>query len=165
MLRRTPFKRKAPTWPAKPDRSAEFASWTPRPRPVAALLKPSDAPVKAAPKEREPVRDEGYRRLVAAMPCAHCRIGGASQCAHPNAGKAKSKKACDLLTFPLCHEGANGCHRAWDEYRLGGRDAQAELEPIYAARTRLRLIVDAQDDPKTRRVLERVGILKEPQPA
>ena len=40
-----------------------------------------------------------------------------------NHGKAKASKVDDRLTFPLCHVGANGCHQAFDEYRLmDGRD-------------------------------------------
>jgi hypothetical protein len=91
------------------------------------------------PKEPAPVRDEGYRRLVAALPCIICGIEGASQAAHGNAGKGRGMKTCDLTCFPACHEGANGCHRKWDEYKFG-RFAQARKEPWFAEQTQLKLI-------------------------
>lgn len=163
MLRRTPFKRKPPLRVSRPDRSAEFASWQPSMRKVGTYA--AAETFTPAPKEPEPVRDEDYRRLVAALPCVLCGIGGSSQCAHPNAGKAKGLKACDLLTFPLCHEGANGCHRAWDAYQAGGRDAQAEAEPELAKLTQDALIQRAAFDPKVRRVLVRVGLIPEAVPA
>lgn len=102
-------------------------------------------------------RSEPYRRLVAALPCIDCGIEGASQAAHPNAGKGLGIKADDLLCFPLCHEGANGCHRLFDLYALHGKQRQRELEPQWAAQTRARLEADAANDRSVRRVLERVG--------
>ena len=78
----------------------------------------ADLAPRAPVRKDQPVRHEGYRRLVAALPCAHCRIEGASQAAHVNHGKAKASKVDDRLTFPLCHVGAKGCHPAFDEYRL-----------------------------------------------
>jgi hypothetical protein len=113
----------------------------------------------AFPKAPKPVRSEAYRRLVASLPCAICGIEGASQAAHPNAGKAKALKACDLLCFPLCHVGANGCHPSWDSYRMGGRFAQAEKEPALAASTQNVLRRIARHDSSVRSILERLGIL------
>lgn len=79
------------------------------------------------------VESEAYRRLVASFPCAHCGLGSASQAAHENAGKGKGIKAGDDRTFPLCHEGGNGCHAAFDQYRLieGGRMAHIALGSQY----------------------------------
>ena len=159
MMRRTPLRAKPRVWPQRPDRSAEFASWQPSMRKVG-VYAPAVA-CSPAPKEPEPVRDEDYRQLVAGLPCCHCGIERASQCAHPNAGKTKSVKASDVLSFPLCHEGANGCHRKHDTYQLGGRDAQAAREPELAARTQLTLIAQAVTDTKTRRILVRVGLLRD----
>jgi hypothetical protein len=163
MLRRTPFKRKPPQREARPDRSAEFASWQPSMRKVGTYA--AVETFSPAPKDPEPVRDKDYLRLVASLRCVACSIGGASQAAHPNAGKAKARKACDLLAFPLCHEGANGCHRAWDNYQAGGRDAQADQEPVFAQRTQAELIHQASCDQQVRRVLVRVGLITEAVPA
>jgi hypothetical protein len=112
------------------------------------------------PKEQR-FRSGPYLRLVASLPCALCGIQGSSQAAHPNANKAKALKACDLLTFPLCHEGASGCHSAWDQYQVGGRHVQAFREVEFAAQTQAALIERARADHKVRAVLVRVGLLTE----
>ncbi len=72
------------------------------------------------PKSAAPVRDESYRRLVAALPCFVCHVEGRSQAAHPNTGKAKGRKLSDHLCFPLCCDqlGAPGHHWLFDQYRL-----------------------------------------------
>lgn len=90
------------------------------------------------------VRSKEYRMAVASLPCIHCGIEGASQCAHANVGKGLGRKVTDLETFPLCHEGANGCHVAFDSTRLlpGGRAAHVEAGRRWAAQTR-RKIKDA----------------------
>ena len=67
-----------------------------------------------------PVRDEAYRRLVAALPCANCKRPGPSQAAHSDSladGKGMGRKACDLATFPLCADapGWRGCHSIFDQ--------------------------------------------------
>ena len=97
--------------------------------------------IQAAPVEKEsPLRSEPYRRLVAALPCAHCGIAGYSQCAHENDGKGKGMKVDDRRAMPLCctRPGIEGCHVAFDQYRLlpGGRDAHAEQGRIWAEQTR-----------------------------
>jgi len=97
------------------------------------------ADVASIPKT-EPVRSEAYRRLVAALPCAHCGIEGLSQHAHTNAGKAKGRKACDLDAMPLCADspGRVGCHSRFDRYELmpGGREAHIEQGRLWIAQTR-----------------------------
>lgn len=100
------------------------------------------------------VESEPYRRLVASLPCIHCGIQSASQCAHPNSNKAKGAKADDRLCFPLCHVGANGCHRLFDLYQLGGREYQSAVEPVWAARTQALLRTDGSH--KVRKILEKV---------
>lgn len=105
------------------------------------------------------VRAEPYRRLVASLPCVNCGIEGASQAAHPNSGKAKGLKACDLDIFPLCHEGANGCHRAFDNYKLCTREEMPELERRWKAWTRAALMELADQSRSARRILERLGLL------
>lgn len=146
--------------PPRPDRSAEFANWTPRPRPAAVSRQLPAAPIVSVPKAPAPVRSEAYRRLVASLPCIYCAVIGHSQAAHPNSGKAKGRKLCDLLCFPMCHEGANGCHARWDRRCIFGREQQAELEPVFAARTQALLRDMAQFDRSVARVLRRVGIME-----
>lgn len=72
---------------------------------------------------------ERYRRFVASLPCANCGIEDSSQCAHYSGlasyhlGRGMGRKAHDLMTMPLCHEGANGCHAAYDRHELPIGDA------------------------------------------
>lgn len=90
-----------------------------------------------------PVRSEAYRRLVASLPCAYCGIEGYSQHAHENDGKGARLKVDDRRAMPLCcsRPGIEGCHVAFDQYRLvpGGRDAHADLGRALAEQTRNRL--------------------------
>ena len=95
----------------------------------------------AEPIEKEnPLRNEPYRRLVAAGACKSCRIEGYSQHAHENEGKGKGLKLDDRRAMALCctRPGVEGCHVKFDEYRLlpGGREAHAEQGRIWAAETR-----------------------------
>lgn len=91
-------------------------------------------------KEPPPLRSEKYRRAVASLPCAHCGIAGYSQHAHENEGKGKGQKLDDRRAMPLCcaRPGIEGCHAAYDQYRLvpGGRAAHIELGRAMAAQTR-----------------------------
>jgi hypothetical protein len=91
-------------------------------------------------KEPAPLRSDQYRRAVASLPCAHCGIAGYSQHAHENDGKAKGTKLDDRRAMPLCctRPGIEGCHAAFDQYRLipGGRHAHIELGRAMAAQTR-----------------------------
>lgn len=96
-------------------------------------------PVSAIAKENA-LHSEPYRRLVAKMPCAHCRKPDRSQHAHENEGKAKSLKLDDRRAMPLCCDepGEEGCHTKFDQYRLlpGGREAHVEQGRIWSAQTR-----------------------------
>ena len=91
-------------------------------------------------KKNKPLRSEPYRRLVAALPCAHCGIAGYSQHAHENEGKGARIKVDDRRAMPLCcaRPGLEGCHTAFDQYRLlqGGREAHHAQGRIWAAQTR-----------------------------
>lgn len=97
------------------------------------------APATVAPKD-DAVRSEAYRRLVAAMPCAHCGIAGYSQHAHENMGKGAGLKVDDRRAMPLCctRPGVEGCHAAYDSYRLlpGGREGHREAGARWAEQTR-----------------------------
>lgn len=86
--------------------------------------------VVAVAKSPVPVRDESYRRRVAALPCFNCRIEGRSQAAHPNSGKTKGVKHSDLLCFPLCADGPGyrGCHSSLDTYKLVPRAEMPDYE-------------------------------------
>ena len=74
------------------------------------------------------------------MPCIHCGIAGYSQHAHANEGKGMGIKTDERAGFPLCapRPGIEGCHAAFDQYRLlpGGRDEHAEAGERWAERTR-----------------------------
>ena len=81
-----------------------------------------------------PVRDEHYRRSVAALPCISCGIEGHSNAAHgPTLGRGI--KASDLDTFPLCCDmpGRPGCHGLHDKREIGQRRLDAAT---WAERTR-----------------------------
>ena len=143
LTRRTPmkstgFKPRAPRHePRDPDRVRRAPTVVP-----GAFRAPE--PVASAPAARveksAPVRSEAYRRLVASLPCIHCGIEGYSQHAHENAGKGKSMKADDRCAMPLCctRPGIEGCHAAFDQYRLlpGGREAHHAKGRAWAKKTR-----------------------------
>lgn len=83
-----------------------------------------------------PVRSESYRRWIASHDCIDCGIGGWSQCAHENAGKARGAKVCDLRTFPLCAPrfGLMGCHFQFDNYIERTRDECRALGAVWVER-------------------------------
>ena len=147
MMRRTPLKRtgfkpRTPLHKSVPNREqalmerARAAMKNVAPR--AAVM--GGACTGVAVPKAAPVRSEAYRRIVAAMPCIHCGIAGYSQHAHANEGKGMGIKTDDRAGFPLCapRPGIEGCHAAFDQYRLlpGGRDEHAEAGERWAERTR-----------------------------
>lgn len=85
-----------------------------------------------------PVRDEGYRRLVAALDCAHCGRPGPSQAAHGDEGKGMGIKASDLTCFPLCADspGRQGCHSIIGASGMFRKEHRRTLEAKYAEATR-----------------------------
>ena len=147
-LKRSGFKSRAPAHPcyqelsrderAKRNAARIMASASPR---LATMVPcaPAAAPV---PKEN-PEQNEAYRRLVAAMPCAHCGIQGYSQHAHLNLGKGLALKTDDRTGFPLCctRPGEEGCHVRYDQYRLlpGGAEAHHEAGRAWGAQTRAQI--------------------------
>ena len=141
LTRRTPMKRSA--WPRRRAGVSTETPVAPAP-PVKRLARPANyAPATghaAALKKDAPARSEAYRRIIAAMPCIHCGIAGYSQHAHANEGKGMGIKTDERAGFPLCapRPGIEGCHAAFDQYRLlpGGRDEHAEAGERWAERTR-----------------------------
>ena len=140
-LKRTGFRPRAPRREQRdPDRVRAMPTVTPgafrAPQPVATT--PAEPVNKDAP-----LRSERYRRAVASLPCAYCGIEGYSQHAHENDGKGARLKVDDRRAMPLCcsRPGIEGCHVAFDQYRLvpGGRDAHADLGRALAEQTRNRL--------------------------
>lgn len=94
---------------------------------------------QAVPKE-DPQRSEAYRRAVAGLPCMWCGIAGYSQHAHLNRGKGFALKTDDRTGFPLCcaRPGIEGCHVAFDQYRLmeGGNEVHHEYGLAWGRITR-----------------------------
>jgi hypothetical protein len=85
-------------------------------------------------------RHEGYRRLVAAMPCIACGCGPC-QAAHPNTDKGMGMKTDDRLCFPLCgpQPGRPGCHALFDQGAMFTKAARRAIEPAWGADTRRRI--------------------------
>lgn len=112
-----------------------------------------------APKEPEKTRSEDYRRLVAGLPCVLCGLEGYAQAAHPNSNKAKGVKADDLLCFPLCSAGGNDCHSRFDRYEICHASAMPQREALWCAWTQAALMLQADTDRTTKRVLTALGML------
>lgn len=92
----------------------------------------------------KPVRDEAYRRLVAALPCINCGVEGYSQAAHPNYGKGGSTKTSDTDCFPLCADrpGVRGCHSAFDAGAMLSKTTRREIEKQWSELTRKFLVAN-----------------------
>lgn len=99
----------------------------------------SSTPVASIAK-MDVCRHEGYRRLVAAMPCIACGCGPC-QAAHPNAGKGMAMKTDDRLCFPLCgpQPGRPGCHALFDQGAMFTKAARRAIEPAWGADIRRRI--------------------------
>jgi hypothetical protein len=95
---------------------------------TAVMARIAGLPLASCPKAPKPWRNRAYRMLVASLECYHCRLHGHSQAAHPNSGKAKGKKACDSLIFPMCCVSGNDHHAQFDQYRLVRREDMAAYE-------------------------------------
>lgn len=128
--------------------------WTPQPRTPLVLV---DRPVAVAPVRREPVfnpqpkldlcRSEPYRRLIAAMPCAHCGRAGPSQAAHSDSGadgKGMGMKSDDRTCYPSCatSPGRLGCHDLIGTARMFSKPLREALEEGYAKKARARVLAD-----------------------
>ncbi len=123
------------------QRPVKTIEYTPRPRTAALARHDGKARMVVAVPKANPLRSESYRRLVAALPCAHCGRPGPSQCAHTDLNKGLAIKACDLQTFPACADrpGEVGCHTLLGATGTYTRDERRALEKTYAERTRTAL--------------------------
>ena len=151
-MKRTPFKRRAaPAAESQPKpigTSAGQALTAIKTRaPLRAGTYAASTARAAAIPKAAPVRSEALRRAVASLPCINCGVPGHSQCAHSNSGKGAGIKASDLDSFPLCtvHPGADGrlvqgCHERFDQGALFTKAVRRELEPVWAADTRRKLL-------------------------
>ena len=144
-MKRTAFKPRAPQW-AQRDQDRVRSMPTVTPGAFRAPLAVATAPATPIVKDN-PVRSQQYRRAVASLPCINCGVPGHSQCAHSNSGKGAGIKASDLDSFPLCtvHPGADGrlvqgCHENFDQGALFTKAVRRELEPVWAADTRRKLL-------------------------
>ena len=109
ILKRRPI---TPAWPARPDRSAEFASWKPRAKPVAAptglaIVEP-ELEVSALLPSTPLARARMGR--IKAMDCVCCRLLNQAQQSITDVHHIRWGRVArnDWLTIPLCHE---GCHQ------------------------------------------------------
>ena len=133
MNRGAGFKRKAP-----PPRPCKQVDYEPRPRAAAVAVADTRARMVVQVPKDEPVRHEGYRRLVASLPCIRCKQVGRSQAAHPNTGKGAMLKTDDRLCFPLCADapGELGCHTMFDQGALFTKEWRRKREPVWGLATR-----------------------------
>lgn len=101
-----------------------------------------DAPAAPPVEKDNPLRSEPYRRLVAAMPCAHCGIHGRSQAAHADFGKGAHIKSDDRTCYPACapRVGYIGCHALIGMTGSMPRSQRRALETAYAEQTRAEII-------------------------
>ena len=110
-------------------------------KPQTAICSSPAAPVfRGSIPKSQPVRNEAYRRLVAALPCVICGIAGQSQAAHGSgAGTAVCKgmgiKSCDLTCAPFCVPH----HQQLDQGAMFTKAVRHALEPAWAADTQRRI--------------------------
>lgn len=133
-MKRTGFKR--------PQIERKRTVHTPAPAGLAARVSMARADAVAQPVAKDaPVRHEGYRRLVALLPCCICGIDGFSQAAHASTGKGMGLKASDLDLLPACADrpGVRGCHAKLDQGALFTKAARHALEPAWVADTQRKI--------------------------
>lgn len=152
LLRRTPLRSKPKSLPERAPREIRLPS-TPGRKAVMGGATSGEPVHKEAP-----LRSEGYRRLVAALPCFLCGIEGRSQAAHADTGKGLGLKSDDRTCYPLCADapGVVGCHTQVGAGARFTREERRAFELRAAAATRARLEGQAAHDPAARRVLAAV---------
>ena len=131
------------TWVKPPPRVRQYTGANPgSPRSQPVRISDGKATACVPIKKAAPVRDEAYRRAVAALPCAHCGRPGPSQCAHSDSGgKGMGIKSSDKSCFPACADvpGRRGCHAVIGSSGLFTREQRRALETKYAEQTRKHL--------------------------
>ena len=157
-MKRAAIRRKAP-----PRREATQSTYSPRPRTPAqpVLVADGKARMVVPVPKAQPLRDEGYRRLVAALPCVLCGIVGYSNACHGDEGKGLGIKAGDETAYPGCvsRPGIVGCHERIGTLRELRKDQRRELEALWANQTRMKLRQMAAGDAEGRTIAERsIGI-------
>lgn len=129
MMRRTPFRPKTPAREPRPDRSEEFASFTPAAPRRSVMSEVAGKPTCGPAPKRQPVRSESLRLAYRAIPCQWegCGIDdGTVCCAHSNLGehgKGKAQKADDNRGASLCfvhHQALDQGHTMTGEERRAG---------------------------------------------
>ena len=126
----------APKFPPRPETTQ--CTYTPRPRAAAVAIHNGKARMVISLPKANPVRDEAYRRRVAALSCAHCGRPGPSQCAHADLSKGMGIKSSDADTFPACADapGRRGCHSLIGASGMFTQEQRRTLETKYVAQTR-----------------------------
>lgn len=102
-----------------------------------------------------PLRDEAYRRLVAALPCAWCGMHCQSQAAHRNQGKGMSLKTSDAEIFPLCGPAGLNCHALLDSGGRFSKPERREQEDLWVRQTQRKLRAIARSDESVRKIVEK----------
>jgi hypothetical protein len=134
-MKRTPWPRRGQPAPGTaPARVKPVAK--PLERPVR-YAQPANEPLFAVPKERV-IEHEGYKRLVRALPCAHCGIEGYTQFCHSDEGKGIGIKTDCRRGWPGCgpHGDTAGCHHLIGSSGSFPRDERRRLEALYSSRAR-----------------------------
>lgn len=138
-MKRSGFKRAAPPRPPKQAHDYE----APKREPRGQMLRVDDGRARltvAVPKVN-PVRHEGYRRLVARLPCMSCGVDGYSNACHGDMGKGMAIKSDDRTCWPGCVDrpGVVGCHTQFGASGSMPRAERRRLEAEFAQRTRERI--------------------------
>lgn len=118
----------------------QMDDYTPKPREV--VLRRDQPPTMVVPLPKSaPWRCEAYRRAVASLPCAHCRMEGRSQAAHSDEGKGLGIKASDATAVPLCADvpGRRGCHSLLGASGVFTQSQRRTLEKRYIDETQAAL--------------------------
>lgn len=133
-LKRSAFKRK--TWTPRPAKQMD--DYTVKPRATVVAVVDTSARMVVSHPKWEPVQHEGYRRLVALLPCIRCGVVGYSQHAHANTGKGLAIKTDCREGFPLCCDRPEvvGCHSLLDQGALFPREERRATEDVWGWATR-----------------------------
>lgn len=147
MLRRTPMRRKAPTMPAKRDRTSEFASFLVESS-AARMATRLDAGVPKVVEKDAPVQHQGYMALVRLQPCQRCgwyRKGWMQFC-HADEGKGMGIKSDCRLGWSGCgpHDGLPGCHWIVGTSGQLSKEERREFERWAGRRTRSTIVMNGQ---------------------